>query len=162
MIKFRKNTAILIITSLILSVIAYGNQTTVVTAKKTPAKVQSIAFKNVKKRLKLQKGKKYQLRPLVKVTPNKKKYCTVTYTSSNKQVVSVTKKGLLKGVKKGTAIIRAISKINPKKKASIKVTVTQDVLVKKIVLDRTKLTVCETEEEDITDNLLIMQMLGML
>ena len=150
MIKFRKNTAMLIITSLVLGVIAYGNQTTVVTAKKTPAKVQSIAFKNVKKRLKLQKGKKYQLRPLVKVTPNKKKYCTVTYTSSNKQVVSVTKKGLLKGVKKGTAIIRAISKINPKKKASIKVTVTQDVLVKKIVLDRTKLTVCETEEEDIS------------
>ena len=37
----------------------------------------------------------------------------------------------------------------PKKKASIRVIVTQDVLVRKIVLNRTKLTVCESEEDDI-------------
>ena len=42
-----------------------------------------------------------------------------------------------------------MSKVNPKKKASIRVIVTQDVLVRKIVLNRTKLTVCESEEDDI-------------
>ena len=52
-------------------------------------------------------------------------------------------------MKKGSATIRAVSKVNPKKKASIRVTVTQDILVKKIVLNRTKLTVSETEEADI-------------
>ena len=35
----------------------------------------------------------------------------------------------------------------PKKKASIRVIVTQDVLVRKIVLNRTKLTVCESAAE---------------
>ncbi len=146
--KLKKAAVLTLIASLVFGVTAQGNKATI-TAKKLPANVRTIKFKGTGKRLKLQKGKKYQLKPVVAVTPNKKKYRTVKFTSSNKKVVSVSKKGLLKGLKKGTATIRAVSKINPKKKASIRVTVTQDVLVSKIVLDRTKLTVSETEEDDI-------------
>ena len=146
--KLKKAAVLTLIASLVFGVTAQGNKATI-TAKKLPANVRTIKFKGTGKRLKLQKGKKYQLKPVVSVTPNKKKYRTVKFTSSNKKVVSVSKKGLLKGLKKGTATIRAVSKINPKKKASIRVTVTQDVLVSKIVLDRTKLTVSETEEDDI-------------
>lgn len=146
--KLKKAAVLTLIASLVLSISAQGNKTTI-TAKKSSANVRTVKFKGTGKRLKLQKGKKYQLKPVVAVTPNKKKYRTVTYTTSNKKVVSVSKKGLLKGLKKGTATIRAVSKVNPKKKASIRVTVTQDVLVRKIVLNRTKLTVCESEEDDI-------------
>lgn len=146
--KLKKAAVLTLIASLVFGVTAQGNKATI-TAKKLPANVRTIKFKGTGKRLKLQKGKKYQLKPVVSVTPNKKKYRTVKFTSSNKKVVSVSKKGLLKGLKKGTATIRAVSKINSKKKASIRVTVTQDVLVSKIVLDRTKLTVSETEEDDI-------------
>lgn len=146
--KLKKAAVLTLIASLVLGVTAQGNKTTI-TAKKAPANVRTIKFKGSGKRLKLQKGKRYQLRPVVAVTPNKKKYKAVKFTTSNKKVVSVSKKGLLKGLKKGTATIRAVSKINPKKKASIRVTVTQDVLVSKIVLDRTKLTVCESDEDDI-------------
>ncbi len=147
--KLKKAAVLTLIASLVLSISAQGNKTTI-TAKKSPANVRTVKFKGTGKRLKLQKGKKYQLKPVVAVTPNKKKYRTVTYTTSNRKVVSVSKKGLLKGLKKGTATIRAVSKVNPKKKASIRVIVTQDVLVRKIVLNRTKLTVCESEEDDIT------------
>ena len=140
--KLKKAAVLTLIASLVLSISAQGNKTTI-TAKKSSANVRTVKFKGTGKRLKLQKGKKYQLKPVVAVTPNKKKYRTVTYTTSNKKVVSVSKKGLLKGLKKGTATIRAVSKVNPKKKASIRVIVTQDVLVRKIVLNRTKLTVCE-------------------
>lgn len=146
--KLKKAAVLTLIASLVLGVTAQGNKTTI-TAKKSPANVRTIKFKGSGKRLKLQKGKRYQLRPVVAVSPNKKKYKAVKFTTSNKKVVSVSKKGLLKGLKKGTATIRAVSKINPKKKASIRVTVTQDVLVSKIVLDRTKLTVCESDEDDI-------------
>lgn len=146
--KLKKAAVLTLIASLVLGVTAQGNKTTL-TAKKSPANVRSIKFKGTGKRLKLQKGKKYQLKPTVAVTPNKKKYRAVTYTTSNKKVVSVSKKGLLKGLKKGSATIRAVSKINPKKKASIRVSVTENILVRKIVLDRTKLTVCESEEDDI-------------
>lgn len=146
--KLKKAAVLTLIASLVLGVTAQGNKPTL-TAKKSPANVRTIKFKGTGKRLKLQKGKKYQLKTTVAVTPNKKKYKVVKFTTSNKKVVSVSKKGLLKGLKKGSATIRAVSKINPKKKASIRVTVTQDVLVSKIVLDRTKLTVSETEEDDI-------------
>ncbi|MGN1206194.1 MAG: Ig-like domain-containing protein [Eubacterium sp.] len=146
--KLKKVAVLTLTASLALSITAQGNKT-LITAKKSPAKVNKIKFVGTGKRLKLQKGKTYQLKTSVSVTPNKKKYKTVTFTSSNKKVVSVSKKGLVKGIKRGTATIRAVSKINPKKKTSIRVSVTQDVLVKKIVLDRTKLSVCETEEEDI-------------
>ena len=115
--KLKKAAVLTLIASLVLSISAQGNKTTI-TAKKSSANVRTVKFKGTGKRLKLQKGKKYQLKPVVAVTPNKKKYRTVTYTTSNK-------------------------------KASIRVTVTQDVLVRKIVLNRTKLTVCESEEDDI-------------
>ena len=146
--KIKKAAVLTLIASLVLGVTAQGNKTTI-TAKKLPANVRTIKFNGAGKRLKLQKGKKYQLKTKVSVSPNKKKFKAVKFTSSNKKIVSVSKKGLIKGLKKGSATIRAVSKVNPKKKASIRVTVTQDILVKKIVLNRTKLTVSETEEADI-------------
>jgi|GEM_PF-2073500 len=146
--KLKKAAVLTLIASLVLGVTAQGNKT-MITAKKLPANVRTIKFKGAGKRLKLQKGKKYQLKTTVSVSPNKKKFKAVKFTSSNKKIVSVSKKGLIKGLKKGSATIRAVSKINPKKKASIRVSVTQDILVKKIVLNQTKLTVSESEEDDI-------------
>ncbi len=49
----------------------------------------------------------------------------------------------------GTAKVTATSKTNKKKKATITVQVTNDVLVKSITLDRTKITVDEFNDEDI-------------
>lgn len=91
--KLKKAAVLTLIASLVLSISTQGNKTTI-TAKKSSANVRTVKFKGTGKRLKLQKGKKYQLKPVVAVTPNKKKYRTVTYTTSNKKVVSVSKKGL--------------------------------------------------------------------
>lgn len=98
-----------------------GNEVPVLAAKK--AHVKSIKITNTKKKLTLEKGHRFTLKVKVKVTPNKKKYQKVTFTSSNKKVATVSKKGIIKAKKAGTATIRVISKTNKKKKTSLKVVV---------------------------------------
>lgn len=61
----------------------------------------------------------------------------------------VNQRGLLKAKKKGTAKITVASKTNSKKKASVTVSVTTDILVNTIRLNKTKITVGEFNEEDI-------------
>lgn len=61
--------------------------------------VKKPTLKITKKKLTLKKGKKAKIR--VKVTPKGK----ITYKSSNKKVATVTKKGVVKGVKKGSCKI---------------------------------------------------------
>ena len=83
------------------------------------------------------KGKKVSLKSTVTVTPNKSANKGVTYKSSNKKVATVTKKGVVKGVKKGTAKITVTSKKNTKKSATIQVQV-KAAAVSKVALNQTE------------------------
>lgn len=82
------------------------------TVKPAPKK---ISF--AKTKITLKKGKTTKL----KYTITKKTYTTVTFSSSNKKVVSVDKNGKIKALKKGTATITV--KTANGKKATCKVTV---------------------------------------
>lgn len=62
----------------------------------------------------LNKGQTLQLK--IKVTPKNAKNKKVTYKSSNKKIASVTSKGKIKGIKKGTATITVTAKDKSKKK----------------------------------------------
>lgn len=89
------------------------------------AKVSSVKITNVKnKKLSLVEGKTFTLKTKVKVKPNKAKYKKVTYKSSAKKIVRVSKKGKLRALKSGKAKITVTSKTNKKKKITIAVTVT--------------------------------------
>lgn len=57
----------------------------------------------------------------------------VTFTSSNKSVATVTSKGVVKGLKTGTATITMTSKFDKTKKATVKVTVTKKVAEKIVI-----------------------------
>lgn len=139
-------TAALILTSL-------ANEEAVQAAKgkekKQEAKISSVKITNTGKKLRMQKGKKFRLKTAVSAKPNKKKYKKLKFTSSNKKAVLVNQRGLLKARKKGTAKITVTSKMNSKKKASVSVSVTTDILVNTIRLNKTKITVGEFNEEDI-------------
>lgn len=101
------------------------------------AAVKKITVTNVKKnKVTLTKGKSFQLK--TKVTTTGKISKAVTYTSSNKKVVSVTKKGKIKALKNGTAKITIKSKANKKKVCKITVKVTTP--VKSVKLDKTSVT----------------------
>ena len=80
------------------------------------------------------KGKKVSLTATVKVTPNKKANKKVTYKSANKKIATVSRKGVLKGVKAGKTKVTVTSKKNSKKKATIKVVV-KKAAVKKVKLN---------------------------
>lgn len=148
--KCKKTLALLLTAALVVAPFAGSNEAEAKKKKKKEnVKVSSVKITNAEKKLRLQKGKKFRLKTSIKVSPNKKKYKKLKFTSSNKKVVMVNSKGLLKGRKKGTAKITVASKSNSKKKATISVTVTNDVLVKTIKLNRTKITADEFNEEDI-------------
>lgn len=117
--------------------------------KNANAKVSFVKITNTGKKLQIQKGKKFRLETSIKVKPNKSKFKKLTFTSSNRKVALVNSRGLLKGLKVGTARITVASKVNPKKGASIAVTVTKDVLVSSIKLNKKKITADEFNEEEI-------------
>ena len=74
------------------------------------AEDKDISF--AKTKITLKKGKTTKL----KYTITKKTYTTVTFSSSNKKVVSVDKNGKIKALKKGTATIIGKVKIGKKTK----------------------------------------------
>jgi hypothetical protein len=89
---------------------------------KSKAKVESVSITNVSSStLVLKKKKTYSLKVKVKTTGKISK--KVTFVSSNKKVVSVSKTGKLKALKNGTAKITVKSTANSKKKATITVKV---------------------------------------
>ena len=92
-----------------------------------------------KKTVYVAKGKTAKLKSTVKVTPNKKANKGVTYKTSNKKVATVNNKGIVKGVKSGTAKITVASKKNKKKKTTITVKV-MNAAVKKVKLNKKKAT----------------------
>ena len=94
------------------------------TAEAAKVKVTKVQItKPATKTLVLKKGKKYTLKTKVTVKPNKKANKKVTFKTSNKKVVKVSSTGKLTAVNKGKATITVTSKLNKKKKATIKVIV---------------------------------------
>lgn len=145
--KSKEAVSLLLSAALILTTGAGGDAAWA--AKKQTVKVSSVKITNSGKKLRLQKGKKFRLSTSVNVKPNKSKYKKLKFTSSNPKIVLVNSKGLLKGVKEGTAKVTAASKTNPQKKAVVTVSVTKDTLVTSIKLNKTKITVDEFNQEEI-------------
>lgn len=76
------------------------------------------AIKGIKSSVSIKKGKRYILKPKLSYTEKADK---VTYKSSNKKIATVSKKGVIKGKKKGTATITIKSgKITKKCKVKVK------------------------------------------
>ena len=71
-----------------------------VTVQKNPVKTTKIS--GLKKTLSLQVGKRYTLKPILTPFTSSEK---IAYSSSNRQVVSISSKGIVKGLKRGTAKI---------------------------------------------------------
>ena len=69
------------------------------------------------------KGKTVKLKTVVTAVPNKASNKKVSYKSSNSKIATVSKSGVIKGIKPGKTKITVTSLKNPKKKATIKVTV---------------------------------------
>lgn len=148
--KIRKVFSLFIAASLILMLPdGYGVVQAAKKGKKANAKISSVKITNTGKKLRLQKGKKFKLKTSVKAKPNIGKYKKLKFTSSNRRIVLVNSRGLLKGLRVGTVRITAASRINPNKKASIPVSVTKEVLVTSIRLNRTRIVADEFNEEDI-------------
>lgn len=76
------------------------------------------AIKGIKSSVSIKKGKSYTLKPKLSYTEKADK---VTYKSSNKKIATVSKKGVIKGKKKGTATITIKSgKVTKKCKVKVK------------------------------------------
>ena len=76
------------------------------------------AIKGIKSSVSIKKGKRYTLKPKLSYTEKADK---VTYKSSNKKIATVSKKGVIKGKKIGTATITIKSgKITKKCKVKVK------------------------------------------
>ena len=88
--------------------------------------------------LTLVKGKTAALK-VKTVTPSDANNKSVTWTSSNKKIVTVDTKGNIKAIGKGTAVITAAAKDGSKVTATCKITV--KVPVTKITLNKTALTI---------------------
>ena len=103
------------------------------TTKKATIKTVSIV-KPETKTLVLKAKKSYQLK--TKVTVNGKISKKVTYKSSNEKVATVSKNGKIKALKKGKTTITVRSKVNKKKKTTLKVIVGTP--VKSVKLNKSK------------------------
>ena len=94
------------------------------------------------------KGKKVSLTTKVSVKPYTKRNAGVTYKSANRKIATVSKKGVVKGRKRGKTKITVISKINPKKRKTIKVKVVKP--VKSMKFDRNSITLTEGRAQKLT------------
>ena len=90
-----------------------------VTVKKVSKKVKKVTVKKSKVTVYVGKTSKIS----ATVTPAKATIKKVKYTTSNKKVATVTAKGVIKGVKAGTAKITVAAVDGSKKKATVTVTV---------------------------------------
>ncbi|MDO5539452.1 MAG: Ig-like domain-containing protein [Eubacteriales bacterium] len=146
--------------------VASVNQAGKVTAKKKgtaviTAKVGNVKYKckvTVKQRVKsvtlskkslvMTKGSKVTLTALAKpVTADNRK---IKWSSSNKSVVTVTAKGVVKAVGSGTATVTAKAADGSGKKASCKITVKGNVLVTSLKLNRKTLTLTKGKTGTLT------------
>ncbi len=147
--QFKKTCSFVLAAALTLGLCTTG-QTADMKEKKKSANVSYVKVTNVKDgKLKIQKGKSFQLKTAIKVSPNKKKNRKLNFSSSNKKVIFVSSKGKIKAKKNGKAKITVKSVADPKKKAVISVTVTKDILVKSITLNKTNVVTNENNEDGI-------------
>lgn len=111
------------------------------TGKKAAVKTVAITKPDTKT-LVMKKGQSFTLKTKV-TTSGKKVSKAVSYKSSNEKIVKVTRKGKLKALKNGKATITVTSKVDKKKKATIKVVVKTPVT--KVKLDRKEISLTEGE-----------------
>lgn len=127
---YQKVTMFTVFVMLVMTILPNGKMTAVSAAEKTKQPVQlRIGRKKItKKTYRMKKGTKKKL----KVVAGKKK--SVRFSSNKKKVVSVSKKGLLRAKKKGTAKITVVvKKKKSRKKVWMKVKVVSSGKDKKIV-----------------------------
>lgn len=112
--------------------------------------VKGLKVTNVKgKKLIIKKGKKFRLKTKLILKKGSKANRGLIFKSSKKAVAAVNTKGVIRAKNLGKAKITVISKANKGKKAVITVTVKSKVSkVKKITLNRKKLTLYINSEED--------------
>ena len=133
---------------LLVLVMVMGSMGTGVMAAPTAKTGKKAAVKKVAitkpdtKTLVMKKGQSFTLKTKV-TTSGKKVSKAVSYKSSNKKIVKVTKKGKLKALKNGKATITVTSKADKKKKATIKVVVKTPVT--KVKLDQKEISLTEGE-----------------
>lgn len=153
----KKAKRFLVLTLLLIMAVSFG-----MIKDQTDASAKKVTISLNKKKRTLQVGKTFKLKARVK--PAKKK---VTFKSSNKKIASVSKKGLVKGKKKGKATITAKVK-GTKKKATCKVTVIKkktpkpiprqpvisNVAVSAVTLDKTSLDMYAGTTETLTPTVL--------
>lgn len=85
-----------------ITVTLKSGKTATLNVKVQTAKVATKKISGLDKTVFVKKGKTLKLTPVISPITSQDK---VTYTSSNKKVATVTKKGVIKGIKKGTAKI---------------------------------------------------------
>lgn len=115
----KKTMAITVAVMMVVTCFAVINADYSYAAKKK--KVISVTLTNVGDVYTIKKGTSMKLKYSVQAT--KKKYKKVKWKSSNKKVVTVTRKGKIKAKKNGTAYITVYSKTNKKKKDRVKIIV---------------------------------------
>ena len=124
--------------------------TCTVTVKKKPVPVSQIILN--KTTLTLEKSKDYQLTATIK--PDNATNKGVTWTTDNAQVADVTNTGLITALAEGSATITCTAIDGSGVKATCIVTVTpRQVLVTDISLNKTEITLYESEKEQITATL---------
>ncbi len=125
----KKFTKMLVLALAMVMMFGAGNVAEAAKAKVTSVKVTKVGDTKVKKgKVTINRGEENVKAPLT-VTVKVKNGASqeVTYKSSNKKVASVSKDGVLTAKKAGKATITVTSKANKKKKATVVVTVKQDV-----------------------------------
>ena len=109
-----------------------NGKTKIVVSSKSNPKIKKIikvvVYKKAVKKIKLNKTKVgltsgQQFKLVAKISPKKNVSKVLSYKSSNKKVVTVSKKGIIKAVVAGTAKIKVMSTDGSKKKATCKVRV---------------------------------------
>ncbi len=113
-----------------------GKKATCKITVKAPVKVTGVKLDQTKANVAL--GKKLTL--TATVLPRKATNKNVTWKSNKPAVAKVDKNGVVTGVKKGTAVI-TVTTADGKKTASCTIKVTSSAKVKKITLNKTKLSV---------------------
>ena len=119
--------------------------TCTVTVKKKEIKVESVKIEPAT--LEITEGKTYQLKATVSPADADQE---VEWTSSNKEILTVDKKGLVTAVKPGTANVVIRSKTYNDKQATCKVTVKQDKTLKGIALNPTEISIKVGESKELS------------
>ncbi len=116
--KWKKVLSFLLTFAMIISILPVQS----VEAAKKPVKTTSVSTTNVTyKTITIDKGKTYQIK--TKVEPENATNQKLMWSTSNKEIATVTSTGIVKGINKGTSVIKATTKDGSKKQISIKVTV---------------------------------------